>query len=41
MTRTFMIFGQGALRAHPYAYKQIQAVEKNDLSSFDQAFWGA
>ena len=31
LTRTLMIFGQGALRAHPYAFKEIDAVEKGDL----------
>lgn len=39
MTRTFMIFGQGALRSHPYAYKEVNAVERNDVKSFDEAFW--
>lgn len=40
LTRTLMIFGQGALRAHPYAYQEISAVERNHLSDFDRAFWG-
>lgn len=40
MTRTLIIFGQGALRAHPYAYKEVSAVENNDLGGFDKAFWG-
>ncbi len=40
MTRTLIIFGQGAMRAHPYAYKEVNAVEKSDLSAFDKAFWG-
>ena len=40
MTRTFMIFGQGALRAHPYAFKEVNAVERGDLRGFDAAFWG-
>lgn len=40
MTRTLIIFGQGALRAHPFAYKEVAAVEKNDLKAFDSAFWG-
>ena len=40
MTRTLIIFGQGALRAHPYAYKEVAAVENNDLAGFDKAFWG-
>lgn len=40
MTRTFMIFGQGALRAHPYAFKEVNAVERGDVKAFDDAFWG-
>jgi acyl-CoA dehydrogenase len=40
MTRTLIIFGQGALRAHPFAYKEVAAVENNDLPAFDKAFWG-
>ena len=38
LTRTLMIFGQGALRAHPYAFKEVNSVEKNDLAGFDEAF---
>ena len=40
MTRTLIIFGQGALRAHPYAFKEVDAIENNDLRAFDGAFWG-
>lgn len=40
LTRTLMIFGQGALRAHPYAFKEVNAIEKGDLAAFDKAFWG-
>ncbi len=40
LTRTLMIFGQGALRAHPYAFKEVNAVEKGDVKAFDAAFWG-
>ncbi|MGE0762146.1 MAG: acyl-CoA dehydrogenase [Bdellovibrionales bacterium] len=40
LTRTLMIFGQGALRAHPYAFKELDAIGKNDLQAFDRAFWG-
>src|SRR5690606_11324433 len=29
LTRTLIIFGQGALRAHPYAYHEVDAVESN------------
>ncbi|MBX9765683.1 MAG: DUF1974 domain-containing protein, partial [Bdellovibrionales bacterium] len=40
LTRTLIIFGQGALRAHPYAFKEVDALEKGDNKGFDQAFWG-
>lgn len=40
LTRTLMIFGQGAMRAHPYAFKEVKSIEENNLSDFDQAFWG-
>jgi acyl-CoA dehydrogenase len=39
LTRTLVIFGQGAFRAHPYAFAEIDALEKNDLPAFDRAFW--
>ncbi len=40
LTRTLIIFGQGALRAHPYAFAEVDAIGKKDLVSFDRAFWG-
>lgn len=40
MTRTLIIFGQGALRAHPYAFKEVKAIAENDAKGFDRAFWG-
>lgn len=40
MTRTLIVFGQGALRAHPFAYDEVSALEKGDLKGFDRAFWG-
>lgn len=40
LTRTLIVFGQGALRAHPYAYQEVMALEANDLNKFDTAFWG-
>ena len=40
LTRTLIIFGQGALRAHPYAYKEVKSIENKDLKGFDEAFWG-
>ncbi|MGQ8363753.1 acyl-CoA dehydrogenase FadE [Glaciecola sp. 1036] len=44
LTRNMMIFGQGAMRCHPYVLSEIKAAaleDKNDqLSSFDKAVWG-
>lgn len=40
MTRTLIIFGQGAMRAHPFAYKEVDAIGRGDLVAFDAAFWG-
>ncbi len=34
MTRTLMIFGQGATRCHPYALKVVHAVEQSDVPAF-------
>ena len=40
LTRTLMVFGQGAIRCHPYALREIEALENDDLDGFDRAFWG-
>lgn len=40
LTRTLMIFGQGALRCHPWAYQEIVTLGKKDAVSFDRAFIG-
>jgi acyl-CoA dehydrogenase len=40
LTRTLMIFGQGSIRCHPFAYKEIKALEENDVVEFDHAIWG-
>jgi acyl-CoA dehydrogenase len=34
LTRTLMIFGQGATRCHPYALKVVEGVEKHDVALF-------
>jgi acyl-CoA dehydrogenase len=39
LTRTLMIFGQGAIRCHPYVYPEIAALSQHDLPAFDRAFW--
>ena len=39
LTRTLMVFGQGAIRCHPYALKEMQALQTRDVAAFDAAFW--
>jgi len=39
MTRSLIQFGQGVIRCHPYAYAQIEALEKGDVDSFDTLFF--
>lgn len=38
LTRSLIVFGQGALRSHPYLYDEIQSAQNNDLNAFDKAF---
>ena len=40
LTRSMIIFGQGAIRCHPYVLKEIEAAGANDLRAFDAALWG-
>lgn len=44
LTRTLITFAQGALRSHPYLYKEVKAAQDPDdaagLSAFDEAFVG-
>jgi acyl-CoA dehydrogenase len=43
LTRTMMIFGQGAMRCHPFIQKEIHALQTKDtdqaLQEFDQVFF--
>ncbi len=39
LTRTLMVFGQGAIRCHPYAFRELDAIGRNDGIAFDRAFW--
>lgn len=39
LTRTLMIFGQGAIRCHPYAFNEINALMNKDGKAFDENFW--
>jgi acyl-CoA dehydrogenase len=34
-----MIFGQGAIRCHPYALNEINALTSGDAKAFDKNFW--
>ena len=36
LTRSLIIFGQGALRCHPFIQKEISSLENNDLIEFDK-----
>jgi len=44
LTRTMIIFGQGAIRAHPYLLREMQAANRADkdqaLIDFDRALFG-
>ena len=44
LTRTMIIFGQGAIRSHPYVLKEVTAVHDQDhrraLRQFDEALFG-
>jgi acyl-CoA dehydrogenase len=39
LTRSMIVYGQGAIRCHPYALEEIRAFEARDLDRFDRAFW--
>ncbi|GDX35585.1 acyl-CoA dehydrogenase [Alphaproteobacteria bacterium] len=39
MTRSLIHFGQGSIMSHPYAFKEISALQNNDLVSFDKEFF--
>lgn len=40
MTRSLMIFGQGAIRCHPYVLQELAAKDADDIRAFDEAFFG-
>jgi len=43
LTRNLIVFGQGAIRAHPYLLEEMNALREDDrekgLDDFDRAFW--
>jgi len=40
LTRSMIIYGQGAIRCHPFALEEIHAFERGDRDGFDRAFFG-
>ncbi|MDC9588510.1 acyl-CoA dehydrogenase FadE [Xenorhabdus sp. XENO-10] len=40
LTRSMIIFGQGAIRCHPYVLAEIAAAESNNVKDFDKALFG-
>jgi acyl-CoA dehydrogenase len=40
LTRSMIVFGQGAIRCHPFALAEMRAVAASDLEAFDRAFFG-
>lgn len=40
LTRSLIVFGQGAMRCHPFVLDEIHAIQEKDLAKFDTAFFG-
>lgn len=40
LTRSLIVFGQGAIRCHPFVLDQVEAIEAKDVDRFDKAFFG-
>ncbi len=44
LTRSLIVFGQGAIRCHPYLLAEMKAAHEDDpargLTAFDRALWG-
>ena len=40
LTRSMIIFGQGAIRCHPWVQRELEAADTRDLAGFDEALWG-
>ncbi|WP_423820752.1 acyl-CoA dehydrogenase [Salinisphaera sp. SPP-AMP-43] len=39
LTRSLMIFGQGAIRCHPYVFPEMEAAREDNLDEFDDLLW--
>jgi len=40
LSRSLIIFGQGAIRCHPFVFREMESIRQRDLKAFDKAFWG-
>lgn len=40
LTRTLIIYGQGAIRCHPFVQSEMRAIAEGNLAAFDRAFFG-
>jgi acyl-CoA dehydrogenase len=40
LTRSLIIYGQGAIRCHPYVQREMASLASRDLVAFDAAFFG-
>jgi acyl-CoA dehydrogenase len=40
LTRNLIIFGQGAIRCHPFLFKEMETVANDDVAGFDAALLG-
>lgn len=38
LTRTLIVFGQGAMRCHPFLLQEVEAAGEDDVEAFDNAF---
>jgi acyl-CoA dehydrogenase len=39
LTRSLILFGQGAIRCHPFVLAEMGAAQRNDEDAFDEALW--
>ncbi|MGB5179662.1 MAG: acyl-CoA dehydrogenase [Gammaproteobacteria bacterium] len=40
LTRNLIIFGQGAIRCHPFLFREMEAASQSDVAGFDDALLG-
>jgi len=40
LTRCMIVFGQGAIRCHPFVQDEMRGAQEKDVALFDRALWG-